>query len=256
MSYGSCGGGGGDGGRLGGGRRWRCHPCRGGTRRRPSNPPLNAHLAAAATQADVVKFEPALPAWKSAAVQRLGFGVLDKVILRFPHNFWRSQIKDNVFFGRLQPLPAEKAPPPPPVTDNGVEDPPPHPEASGAADGGGDNGGGGAGCGDGSAIDPVTLVDDGDGGEKVGGDSLGEVRGEYFWFVDMSVVTGSPVLMALLPAAAARRLEQLEDDQVGGGRGGGGNVIERRASVAVPTRPRALWQRVTLRASSHDRVPV
>ena len=35
-------------------------------------------------------FEPPLPDWKTQAISRLGFGVLDKVALKFERPFWRS----------------------------------------------------------------------------------------------------------------------------------------------------------------------
>ena len=35
-------------------------------------------------------FEPPLPNWKAQAIERLGFGVLDKVALKFDRPFWRS----------------------------------------------------------------------------------------------------------------------------------------------------------------------
>ena len=38
---------------------------------------------------DVV-FAPELPSWKLKAIQRLGFGVLNKVALRFERAFWRE----------------------------------------------------------------------------------------------------------------------------------------------------------------------
>ncbi|XP_061393995.1 possible lysine-specific histone demethylase 1 [Musca vetustissima] len=39
-------------------------------------------------QANTVKFEPALPDWKQQAIQRLGFGNLNKVVLCFDRIFW------------------------------------------------------------------------------------------------------------------------------------------------------------------------
>ncbi|OAA43173.1 vacuolar protein sorting 33A-like protein [Metarhizium rileyi] len=35
-----------------------------------------------------VKFEPALPAWKTGAIERLGFGILNKVVLVYNEVFW------------------------------------------------------------------------------------------------------------------------------------------------------------------------
>lgn len=41
-----------------------------------------------ADQENVVHFDPPLPDWKQSAIQRLGFGNLNKVILCFDHIFW------------------------------------------------------------------------------------------------------------------------------------------------------------------------
>lgn len=47
-------------------------------------------------KANAIKFSPALPDWKLSSIQRLGFGVLNKVVLEFPEVFW----DDNVdYFG-------------------------------------------------------------------------------------------------------------------------------------------------------------
>ncbi|KXX82855.1 putative lysine-specific histone demethylase 1 [Madurella mycetomatis] len=46
-----------------------------------------------------VKFEPPLPAWKSDAISRLGFGVLNKVILVYKEPFWDE---DRDIFGILR----------------------------------------------------------------------------------------------------------------------------------------------------------
>ncbi|KAF8072835.1 LDL3 [Scenedesmus sp. PABB004] len=51
-------------------------------------------------KAGAVAFEPPLPEWKAAAVDRLGFGHLNKVVLQFPSVFWDSQPD---FFGVTQP---------------------------------------------------------------------------------------------------------------------------------------------------------
>jgi monoamine oxidase len=45
-----------------------------------------------------IEFVPALPAAKSKAIAALGFGVLDKTILHFPHNFWRDAQADVLGF--------------------------------------------------------------------------------------------------------------------------------------------------------------
>ncbi len=42
-------------------------------------------------QAGQVAFTPPLPPAKQAAIQRLGMGLLDKVILAFPHQFWPAE---------------------------------------------------------------------------------------------------------------------------------------------------------------------
>ena len=44
-----------------------------------------------------VAFSPPLPEWKEAAIGRLGFGNLNKLILEFPHVFWKHPGPD--FFG-------------------------------------------------------------------------------------------------------------------------------------------------------------
>lgn len=46
-----------------------------------------------------VEFQPALPSWKSEAINRLGFGVLNKVILVYKEAFWD---KERDIFGMLQ----------------------------------------------------------------------------------------------------------------------------------------------------------
>ena len=43
-----------------------------------------------------MRFKPALPDWKSAVINRLGFGLLNKVVMLFPHVFWDDE-KD--YFG-------------------------------------------------------------------------------------------------------------------------------------------------------------
>ncbi|KAI3989115.1 hypothetical protein MKX01_033151 [Papaver californicum] len=43
-------------------------------------------------KAEAIKFSPALPEWKSSSIQRLGFGVLNKVVLEFPEVFWDDSI--------------------------------------------------------------------------------------------------------------------------------------------------------------------
>ncbi|KAK9713904.1 hypothetical protein RND81_06G058100 [Saponaria officinalis] len=43
-------------------------------------------------KADSIKFSPPLPQWKHSAIQRLGFGVLNKVVLEFPGIFWDDTV--------------------------------------------------------------------------------------------------------------------------------------------------------------------
>jgi monoamine oxidase len=47
-------------------------------------------------KADTINFSPSLPDWKVFSINRLGFGVLNKIVLEFPEVFW----DDNVdYFG-------------------------------------------------------------------------------------------------------------------------------------------------------------
>jgi len=47
-------------------------------------------------KANSIKFSPALPDWKQTSIRRLGFGILNKVVLEFSEVFW----DDNVdYFG-------------------------------------------------------------------------------------------------------------------------------------------------------------
>ncbi|KAM3710768.1 hypothetical protein ACJW31_01G056100 [Castanea mollissima] len=43
-------------------------------------------------KADTLKFSPPLPQWKHSSIQRLGFGVLNKVVLEFPEVFWDDSV--------------------------------------------------------------------------------------------------------------------------------------------------------------------
>ena len=43
-------------------------------------------------QAGTIHFEPALPAPKAAAIDSLGMGIMDKVVLRFDEAFWDSEV--------------------------------------------------------------------------------------------------------------------------------------------------------------------
>lgn len=42
---------------------------------------------------DQLRFQPPLPPRKQAAIQRLGFGCLNKVMLLFPHCFWGDRVR-------------------------------------------------------------------------------------------------------------------------------------------------------------------
>ncbi|XVF73864.1 hypothetical protein PTKIN_Ptkin13bG0015700 [Pterospermum kingtungense] len=43
-------------------------------------------------KAGAIKFSPPLPQWKHSSIQRLGFGVLNKVVLEFPEVFWDDTV--------------------------------------------------------------------------------------------------------------------------------------------------------------------
>ncbi|OAY51110.2 hypothetical protein MANES_05G151700v8 [Manihot esculenta] len=43
-------------------------------------------------KAETIKFNPQLPQWKYSSIQRLGFGVLNKVVLEFPEVFWDDSV--------------------------------------------------------------------------------------------------------------------------------------------------------------------
>ncbi|KAK2076589.1 hypothetical protein QBZ16_005349 [Prototheca wickerhamii] len=49
---------------------------------------------------NAISFTPALPPWKTEAIGRLGFGCLNKVVLRFPSIFWDNSLD---YFGAVQP---------------------------------------------------------------------------------------------------------------------------------------------------------
>lgn len=55
-------------------------------------------------KAGVIDFDPALPAAKRDAIARLGFGVLDKVVLRFDAPFWTADADMIGIAGRDQPV--------------------------------------------------------------------------------------------------------------------------------------------------------
>ncbi|XP_072962799.1 lysine-specific histone demethylase 1 homolog 3 [Typha angustifolia] len=43
-------------------------------------------------KSETIKFSPALPDWKQSSISRLGFGVLNKVVLEFPKVFWDDTV--------------------------------------------------------------------------------------------------------------------------------------------------------------------
>lgn len=43
-------------------------------------------------KAETIKFSPPLPKWKYSSIQRLGFGVLNKVVMEFPEVFWDDTV--------------------------------------------------------------------------------------------------------------------------------------------------------------------
>ncbi|KAL8217641.1 hypothetical protein R6Q57_021014 [Mikania cordata] len=43
-------------------------------------------------KAETIKFSPSLPDWKHSSIKRLGFGVLNKVVLEFPEVFWDDSV--------------------------------------------------------------------------------------------------------------------------------------------------------------------
>ena len=55
-------------------------------------------------KADAIVFDPPLPASKRRAVERLGFGLLDKVVLRFDEPFWPEDPDTFGLVGRDQPV--------------------------------------------------------------------------------------------------------------------------------------------------------
>ena len=53
-------------------------------------------------KADSIAFDPPLPEWKQEAINRLGFGALNKIVLEFPSVFWDDTVD---FFGAIQEHP-------------------------------------------------------------------------------------------------------------------------------------------------------
>lgn len=47
-------------------------------------------------KAQSIKFTPSLPDWKQNAIDKMGFGLLNKIFLQFPFTFWDEKIK-NIF---------------------------------------------------------------------------------------------------------------------------------------------------------------
>jgi len=221
----------------------------------------------------------------------MGFGHLEKLLIRFPHNFWRHRIgPENLFFGRTRlPRPGED-------DDQGAD----YAGADSKVDNADGDGGGGGGSGEninggsGENDDDNGMTDDdGNGGDieekevisaskmmtdnedidfgaatavvaiagalpttangttdygkaatvskealsaetaetavaaavaaaqdaavkalRMGeeGEEEAEGRGDFFWFVDLSDVTGSPCLLAILPAEAAKRVNDSSDE--------------------------------------------
>ncbi|KAF7092217.1 hypothetical protein CFC21_094724 [Triticum aestivum] len=43
-------------------------------------------------KAHAIKFSPSLPDWKTSSIDRLGFGVLNKIVLEFPEVFWDENV--------------------------------------------------------------------------------------------------------------------------------------------------------------------
>ncbi|VAI63439.1 unnamed protein product [Triticum turgidum subsp. durum] len=43
-------------------------------------------------KAHTIKFSPSLPDWKTSSIDRLGFGVLNKIVLEFPEVFWDENV--------------------------------------------------------------------------------------------------------------------------------------------------------------------
>ncbi len=39
-----------------------------------------------------IKFEPLLPNWKIEAINKMGAGILDKLVLEFPIAFWDKEV--------------------------------------------------------------------------------------------------------------------------------------------------------------------
>ncbi|VEN43747.1 unnamed protein product, partial [Callosobruchus maculatus] len=52
---------------------------------------LKLSAAPSSSQLNTVQFSPPLPDWKTSAIQRLGFGNLNKVVLCFERIFWNPQ---------------------------------------------------------------------------------------------------------------------------------------------------------------------
>ncbi|KAM7274052.1 hypothetical protein ACFE04_028716 [Oxalis oulophora] len=52
-----------------------------------------------------IKFSPPLPEWKDSSIKRLGFGVLNKLVLEFPHVFWDDSVD---YFGATAEKPDKR----------------------------------------------------------------------------------------------------------------------------------------------------
>lgn len=53
---------------------------------------LKVAIAKESNQLNTVRFDPPLPQWKQTAIERLGFGNLNKVVLCFDRVFWEPDI--------------------------------------------------------------------------------------------------------------------------------------------------------------------
>lgn len=52
-------------------------------------------------KSEKLKFIPALPLRKQAAISNLGAGLIEKVILKFKYNFWEKVVQEADFFGHV-----------------------------------------------------------------------------------------------------------------------------------------------------------
>ncbi|XP_029446598.1 lysine-specific histone demethylase 1B [Rhinatrema bivittatum] len=59
-------------------------------------------------QKSIIQFNPPLPERKVKAINSLGAGVIEKVVLQFPYRFWDSKIQGADFFGHIPPSPNKR----------------------------------------------------------------------------------------------------------------------------------------------------